>query len=213
MFVSIAPTIRPGGTVVHPIALTNVGADGRNFAVVNFRYRNEDFRLLTPVAGHEAKHSDGINSLKEELVLNTIDSAVYLQLLWENPKLAHGRTELTQRLNTKAMSRINTRDDLTGELRLYESEGTVFPASTKGYGGAVLDSFGASFGDLSGQADTPGSKVLDRVLSRLTGKRIKGAGFNDRTIARLDRDSTSLSPKQLLKVAREALLLDTGRKS
>jgi len=210
----------PGGIFENSIAVAGEAPDGTRFAVLNQKYRQEDFRLLTPITGHEALHSGNIpganpvTAAKEELVANTIDSEVYLQLLLENPRLARGKTELAQRLNSKAMARINTRDDRTGELRLFESEGTVYPVSTKGQAAsAALDSFGAAF-DLSGNLfDTPGSTVLDKVLTRLTGTKVRGADFDDETIALLDRDSTHLTPRQLLTVAKEALLLDAGRKS
>lgn len=208
-FGPIAPVVRPDGSTVHPIALTTVGVDGKAKTVVNDRYKKEDFRLLTSTAGHEALHPDGVNSGKEELVANVTESDVYFQLLAKNPTLAQGKTELTQRLNGEALAKLNTRD-ATGTMRLFESKGTVFPTSTKGQAGDQLDSYGAAFGDVNSQPDTPGNGVLDQVLSKLTGKKISGAGNNNSTIALLDRDSTSLTPQELVQVAKSALLLNVG---
>ena len=198
----------PQGYIGRSITLSNETAPR---VQINGRYASEDFRLHSQVLGHEALHQDLHLSVAEERIAHALDSLVHAQVVLENPNLIKDNTEYTQRLNTKLMARLNTRDK-DGKIRLYESQGNVYP------GGKVpLKSFGDNFMDTgidtsNGVTDTvtsPGNPVLHGELKKSSGKQNDTADFDGGTEAVIDQNQNVLDPVGLVALAK-ALKLDIG---
>lgn len=142
--------------------------------IFNERYQYEGPRLLAAVWAHEALHQDVPDSPKEEMISNALNTLVSAQFILKNPSLATAGTELTRRINTKLMARINSRD-AQGNLRLLFAQGNVYP------GGTPLENFAAAFGGTLGE-NTPGNAHLRTFLRKVTGQRVSNANFDDATV-------------------------------
>lgn len=167
---------------------------------INMRYKQENYRFLSVILANQTLHQDGADSSAENLAADALDTLLYGWLLLEEPKLAHLKTELAQRLNTKLLARINSRDT-GGNLRLFTARGNVFPGGVKDV---------ANFGAYTGQkvaGDTPGNAALTALLKAAAGT--GSAHFNAKSIALLDEHQGLLSAEDLIAIA-HALDLDTG---
>jgi hypothetical protein len=160
--------------------------------IVNEKYQYEDPRLLGVLLSHEALHQDTSISNKEELIANSMETMVYGETLLTNPSLATSGTELSRRLNTKLMARINDRDE-NGNLRILTSDSpNLYP------GGTALPTFATPF---PGGGDTPGNAYLQQMLSKVTGQNVANAGFNDATVNLIDQNQKLFSPTETLGLA------------
>jgi hypothetical protein len=132
-----------------------------------------------------------------------METLIYGQFMLERPTLAASGTELTRIANTRLMARLNTRD-ANGNLRLFTSQGNVFPGGTfESYFAAPLEPLGN---------DTPGNKVLKGELTKIVGKGVKvpkKPNFDDKTLLLLDGHEGFLSPEQVVQLA-QILKLDTS---
>jgi hypothetical protein len=161
--------------------------------IINSKYQYEDFRLFGPILAHEAMHQDPANGGKEELIANVIDTTIYGQTVVTDPQLATSGTELSRRLNTKLMARINSRDT-NGNLRILSAQGNVYP------GGTPLTNFAAAF-NTSGP-DTPGNATMRKELQAVTGTPLGNINFNNSTITLLDNHQKALSVKEIVQLAK-----------
>lgn len=161
--------------------------------VVNSKYQYEDFRLLGSILSHETLHQDPANGGKEELINNVVDSTTYGEALLTNPELATSGTELTRRLNTKLMARVNSRD-ANGALRITTAQSNVYP------NGTALANFGAAF-NTSG-SDTPGNAAMRKAIQLMTGQSTTNANFNSATISLLDTNQKAFSASEVLQLAK-----------
>ncbi|MFD0267846.1 neutral zinc metallopeptidase [Streptomyces sp. NPDC127106] len=148
---------------------------------VNQRYQFEDFRQLTSTLFHETLHQDPTNSSKEQLTAAALDTLVQAQTYPTDPALAASRTELTRRLNTKLMARINSGPG--PRLGLFTANGpNLYP------GGTPLPYFAAAFPP--GGPDTPGNTTLRTTLRLIANPGTTpppGADFNDTTLQFIDQ--------------------------
>jgi hypothetical protein len=193
------------GTDVDPRAVAQVlgpskSPDGTWQIVFAQKYQFEDFRLFAAPIAHEPLHRDDLNSEKEELVADAIESLIYGQFLLESPELATSGTELARGHNVKLMARINTRD-AEGNLRLFTSQGNIFP------GGTFVPYYAIPFEPLG--EDTPGNKVLKGELKKVVGKVPKKVHFNDKTVLLLDGRQRVFTATEIVQLA-EILKLDTS---
>lgn len=99
---------------------TNKPGDTKATLVINTRLQYEDPRTLGTMLAHESLHSDITVSQKEELVASAIESAIWSQMIKEDPALARSGTEMIRRENTKLMAPLNSRD-ANGNIRLTAS--------------------------------------------------------------------------------------------
>ncbi|QKW06664.1 hypothetical protein HUT18_09870 [Streptomyces sp. NA04227] len=161
----------------------------------NQRYRFEDFRQLGSTMFHETLHQDPSPGNKEELTAAALDSLVQAQVYLTDPALATSGTELTRRLNTKLMARINSGPG--PRLGLFTANGpNVYP------GGTPLPSFAAAFP--SGGPDTPGNPTLRNTLRLIANPGTTpppNTNFDDTTLAFIDTNQ-GLQPLQVLRTAR-----------
>jgi hypothetical protein len=173
--------------------------------VFNEKYQFEDFRLLASTLAHEPLHRDSINSEKEELINHAMHILVHGQFLLENPDLATSGTELARNNNTFLMARINTRD-AEGKLRLFTSQGNIFPGNTS----KVFVPYFAAFFEPLGD-DTPGNRVLKGELKKVVlGKKVpKRPQFNDKTVLLLDKYQRVFTDTEVVQLA-QILKLDTS---
>jgi hypothetical protein len=161
--------------------------------VINSKYQYEDFRVLGSILSHETLHQDPANGGKEELINNIIDSTTYGEALLTNPELATNGTELTRRLNTKLMARVNSRD-ASGALRITTAQSNVYP------NGTALANFGAAF-NTSG-ADTTGNAAMRKAIQLMTGQAASNANFNTATINLLDTNQKAFSASEVVQLAK-----------
>lgn len=168
----------------------------------NNRYQYEDFRQLSPAMAHETLHQDATDSAREERINASMDTMVYGKMMLEDPKLANEGTELARRQNTKFMARLNSRDT-NGNLRLFTSQGNVYP------GGTALANFGAAFssvgGDTSGGTlsdSSPGNAALRQMLKGVTGVNVNNPNFDSSTEGILDNSQIVFTPTQLVQLAK-----------
>lgn len=177
----------------------------------NTRYEHEDFRQLAPYFAHEVLHDDELVSAREERINHALASLVYGQLIYEDHALARSGTELSRRQNTEFKARLDSRDT-DGNLRLFTSQGNVYPGCDPG---KELANYGAAFTQIG--PDTPnatlvdsslGSEALRRYVELATGLKLSKADFDELTEQNLDQHQAALKPEQLIGAA-EALQLNT----
>ena len=156
-----------------------------------------DYRVLTPIMGHELLHTDKPDSVKEEIIANAVPTTlIWGKLLLQNPKLAQEITPgkyATQFLNLMLFARLNSRS-ADGKLTLLNS---TVP------GRSFVDAFS---GDKT--INTPGNANLDSETFKATGKKVKGSNFDDKELSLLDQNQIALSPVQIVQIMKQALLLD-----
>lgn len=168
--------------------------------LMNSRYQYEDFRQLAPAMAHESLHQDAANSLPEERINHSIDTMLYGKLMLEDPALATAGTELARRQNTKFMARLNSRDT-NGNLRLFTSQGNVYP------GGTPLANFGAAFTSAGSDggtvaSTTAGNQTLRKMLKAMTGVDVASPNFNSTTESIIDKNQIMFTPVQLVQLAK-----------
>lgn len=193
------------GTPPQAGAIAMVVPTGNSSVIVfNERYRYEDFRLLGVVLAHETLHQDTAVNANEEAIASNLNTALYGQLVLENPKLALSRTELSRRLNTSLMALLNTRDS-KGNQRTVYPVGNVFPGSPN-----PLISFGAAFlgPDGTDPAVSPGNANLTYFLDAIVTGGPRRPNFSTSTVQVLDRRQQWATPDERIRLAR-ILRLDT----
>jgi len=173
---------------------------------VNSRYQHESIRLLSHVLAHEPLHQDLTISVPEERLAHAMDTLVHGKVILEDPTLISKPTEFTQRLNTKLMARLNSRDK-NGGLRLFQAQGpTVYPGSK-----VSLANFGANFvnnavdgaNGVSVKSSSPGNAVLRGELAKTTGKTpASNANFDSKSEALVDQYQAVFSPVELVNLAK-----------
>jgi len=171
--------------------------------VIDSKYQYEDFRLLGDVLSHETLHKDSSNSPNEELIANVIDTTVYGQMLLSDPKLATSGTELSRRLNTKLMARINSRD-VQGNLTINSAQSNVYPGGNTSlpYFAAAFQTAGSDSPGGGTAASTLGNATLLSDLKALTGKNLSSADFNSNTVNLIDQNQKALSAAQIVQIAK-----------
>ncbi len=169
----------------------------RPIARINERYKGEDLRLLSTTVAHEVLHTDPKVSPTEELINGSMDSLMYGKMAVEDPTLARSGTELTRRMNTQLMARLNTRD-ANGNLSLFTAKGdTIFP------GGKKVPNFSTPF-DITNASQgtfTPGNTTLRAMLKNVTGQNTSTANFDSNTLRLLDKTQKVMSQTELVTLA------------
>lgn len=164
--------------------------------VFNTIYQYENLLLHATTLAHETLHQDPIVTNREELINNSIDCLIYGRMCLETPALVLTRTELTRRMNTKLLARLNSRSS-QGILRLMTARGPIFPGSS-----STLANFAALFPPLAGNvASTPGNATLRSMLRGITGADIVDPAFSSATVTLLDTRQVLLSAAQLVSLA------------
>jgi hypothetical protein len=169
---------------------------------VNSLYQHEDERRFSSILAHESMHEDDQVAALEEEINNSLDPIVYGEQLKTDPTLAHSGTELSRRLNTKLMARLNSRGK-DGGLRTYEAQGNVFP------GGRPLDCFAHAFEGTPDNTTTPGNPTLQAIVKQVTNVSMDHPDFDRTTLDVIDHHQTALSPEDIVNVAEQALKLNT----
>jgi hypothetical protein len=197
--VSFAPY--PMGLIA--VALTYPSNNTREIQI-NQRYEHEDIRLLSDTLAHEVLHNDGQNSCREERMNYLLEAYTYAQFVDEDPSVAHPKTELSRRLNTRLLAVINSRS-ATGNLRIDEAQGNVYP------GGLPLANFEAAFTPPCAPHDmSPGSPTLVSFVFKATGLYFPAAAFDEVTEDLIQHHQNVLSAVQLVRIAESGLRLNTS---
>jgi hypothetical protein len=192
------------GTPPNPNAVAQVVFQGDTPRIVFAqKFQFEDFKLFAHILAHEPLHRDTTRSNKEELIAESLSALIYGEFLLESPELATSGTELARSNNTDLLARINTRDE-NGKLRLFTSQGNIFPGDTSK---VFVPYIAAAFEPLG--EDTPGNKVLKKELKKVVGKVPKKVNFNDKTLLLLDSRQVLFTDSEIVQLA-EILKLDTS---
>ncbi|MEZ4522726.1 MAG: hypothetical protein R3A46_13930 [Thermomicrobiales bacterium] len=106
------------------------GPDGKQLIGVSNRYQYEHFALITPNIVHSMLHHDGTFSYPEDVVILTIATVSYLQLVEMHPEIAYAGTELSRFNNMFALALLNSHAAGSSEIRLIVPSGaSVLPGS------------------------------------------------------------------------------------
>jgi|GEM_PF-1581173 len=185
---------------------------GKPKLLFNDRYQHEDFRQFAPLWVHETKHQDKADSAREERISRAMATLIYGLAIAEDPTLAQSGTELSRKQNTEFKARLDSRD-ADGNLRLFTSQGNVYPGCAPG---KELSNYGAAFTQIGPdttngtiQDSSPGNDALRQDLERITGLSLDHADFDALTEQNLDTHQIALSPEQLVSAGANALQLNT----
>jgi hypothetical protein len=180
--------------------------DGNKMKVVfNDTYQYENPKLLGTTLCHEGLHQDTLDSNKEELIANAIESVIYGQLANDDEGLARSKTELARRENTKLMALVNSRD-ANGAIHILSSNtDNVYPGSSN-----PLPYFGYGFVSAGLGADTPGNPVLRADLFSISKTASPNANFDMSTLNFLDQKiNIAFRPSEWIRLAK-IMKLDVG---
>ena len=150
------------------IGTTAAAGDGR-VRVVNERYRDEHFALVTPSLAHDLLHRVVGAGQAEEAFLHALLAMVHLQLLAADPGLADLRSELARRQHSLAITLVNSRRPGDDRIRLVAPDG---PGTIPGGDPALQspDFWSIPFGK-SGPAPDEAPAALSAVLAGLAAPR------------------------------------------
>jgi len=110
------------------------GPDGKQRVGVSVRYQFEHFTAIAPNIVHALLHHDENFSYPEDVIVLTIATVTYLQLLDLQPASAYHGTELCRFNNTFAMALLNSHRAGSPELELIVPGGSsVLPGSHEDY--------------------------------------------------------------------------------
>lgn len=193
------------------LALTPQGQTKPTISL-NDRYRCEPWQLLSSIISHETNHDDKFISVSEERLAHAFDTLIHAQSILENPELIKNNSEFTQRLNTKLLGHLNTRDE-NGNVALYANRGPIFPGSTSndtdtGFGDAFSD-IGLDSPGVTKGLTSPGNSVLEGYLKKTTGQDHSGAIYGKDTEDVVNKGQIYFDPVSLVALAK-VLKLDTG---
>jgi hypothetical protein len=173
----------------------------------NSTYQAESPFLFLSTMAHEPLHQDPTVTNYEEAVNWTLDRLVYLGQLRRHPSLARTGTELSRRLNSNALLRLNS--GVGSQLGLYKSNRNrpLFPGSTKIH---VTSWWQES--DNGDTASSPGNALLATYLHNIHhghGAPCSASRFDTALLHCIDRERDGpLSAADLLAAAK-AMRLNT----
>jgi hypothetical protein len=109
----------PGGTarIAGPLAT------GFSARVVNARYQGEHFLLLPGAVAHEVLHHDPTVSNAEEVTLHALLAMIHCQVIARWPFVARLGTELSRRMNSFAITWLNSREPGADRITLIAPDG------------------------------------------------------------------------------------------
>ncbi|MCZ6633791.1 MAG: hypothetical protein O7G87_10315 [bacterium] len=172
---------------------------GGRQGVFDERYRSEAFALFGPVFARLALQEDFSTGQEEELIGAAVLSLVAMQQVLVDSGLALSGSELSRRLNTQMLARLNSGRAAFPRVGIYPvPDGEIFPGGTK------FDSFAAVFAPLPSQETQAGS-VLKAYLERLVPEGVRlpeSPGFDSETLDLLDRYQNVLTAEEMVRVAR-----------
>jgi hypothetical protein len=185
--------------------------------VVDDEARKMPLPFLAALIGHEALHRDVVVGLPEELIASMAQFVALAQHVLADPSLVRWGTDAVRSGNVRLVALINSGAagyPLPG-LRaapLVQYEQNVFPGSRTDWQ-SLADLLRRRAYHASKGVTSPGSPLLDDVVSRMTGRHRKGVQFTDTTIDLIERSSV-LTWEQWVELAHIlGLGLPSGRSS
>ncbi|HKP89114.1 MAG TPA: thrombospondin type 3 repeat-containing protein [Thermoleophilaceae bacterium] len=173
--------------------------------VVRDEYKAESPFLFTEILAHELLHQDTPDADYEEAANYALEQRLYLGQLVRHPGLARTGTELSRRLNTNALTRLNSGSGATLGLYVTNGDKQVLPGSAW-----AASSWWEVFGG-GNTAATPGNDLLASYLANTHtagAPTCSGAQFNKALLDCIDQNGNDgLTSAELLAAAR-ALKLD-----
>ena len=176
-----------------------VQASENGAVAIDQRYRAEAFPLFGPVFTRLSIQTDAQTGRAEEIATSALLALIAMQQALVDETLAQSGTELSRRLNTQMLARLNSGRAAFPNIGIEQiPNGEAFP------GGQPVASYAAVFAALPDIA-TPASALLRTYLARLAppGTAIPPAQTYDADVlAFLDRHQAVLSPEDLIRLAR-----------
>jgi hypothetical protein len=173
--------------------------------VVDEEARKMPLPFLAALIGHEALHRDAIVGLPEELIASMAQFVALAQHALADPGITRWGTDAVRSGNVRLVALINS--GAAGypapglrKAPLVQGEQNVFPGSKTDWR-SLADLLRRRAYHATKAIASPGSLLLDDVVSRMTGTAQKGIAFTDGTIDLLER-SSALTWEQWIELAR-----------
>lgn len=166
---------------------------------IDQRYQSEAFPLFGPIFARLSLQTDAQTGRAEEIATSALLALIAMQQALVDETLARSGTELSRRLNTQMLARLNSGRAAFPNIGIEQTpNGEAFPE------GQPVASYAAVFAALPDIA-TPASALLRTYLTRLAppGTAIPPAqSYDADVLAFLDRHQAVLSPDEIIRIAR-----------
>ncbi len=170
-------------------AFVRVGADLS--IVFADEARKMPLPILASLLGHEALHQDTLSGLPEEMIASLAQFIAYAQHVLAEPALTRWGTDAVRSSNIRLVTMINSgaarypNPGLRASL-VMQPDGNVFPRSRTNWL-SLEDLLRRRTYRFVRNVPTPGNRLLDSIMTRMSGKPHKGHAFSAATIDRLER--------------------------
>lgn len=166
---------------------------------VDERYTSEAFPLFAPIFTRMALQLDLQTGRAEETTTSAFLALVALQQTLTDSTIAQSGSELSRRLNTQMLARLNSGQTNFPNIGIYQTpNGQAFP------NGSTFTSYAAVFAPLE-DIPTPASNLLATYLKTLSPSNTElpnATSFNTNILTFLDQHQNVLSPQELIRTAR-----------
>jgi hypothetical protein len=178
------------------------------------RYQYEKPFLLTPIWLHEPLHGNGVNGIYEEGTNSSFDELLYLRQLVRHPGLARTGTELSRRINSLSLARLNS--GLGSRLGLYATNGgrQIFPGSSsfteKNWWAFIQRGYPSS---IAPRQVTDGNTLLGQYLTKTHesgAPTCSSAKFSKALLDCIDQNHNGRTSSSALIAAARAMKLNVG---
>ncbi len=137
------------------------GPDGKQHIGVSDRYEFEHFTAIAPNIVHAILHHDDNFSYPEDVIILTIATVTYLQLLEVQPSIAYQGTELSRFNNTFALALLNSHRAGSPDIEL------IVPGGTSVLPGSLDDAPDFWSMIMKNESVSPAAPVLPELLANL----------------------------------------------
>ena len=170
---------------------------------VDERYTSEAFPLFAPIFTRMALQLDLQTGRAEETTTSAFLALVAMQQTLTDSTIAQSGSELSRRLNTQMLARLNSGQTNFPNIGIYQTpNGQAFP------NGSTFTSYAAVFAPLE-DIPTPASNLLATYLKTLSPPNTElpnATSFNTNILTFLDQHQNVLSPQELIRTARNLKL-------
>lgn len=167
--------------------------------IIDERYASEAFPLFGPIFTRMALQLDQQTGRAEETTTSAFLALVAMQQTLTDSTLAQSGSELSRRLNTQMLARLNSGQINFPNIGIYQTpNGQAFP------NGRDFASYAAVFTPLE-DIITPAGNLLATYLETLSSTDAElplTTSFNENILTFLDQHQNVLSPEELIRIAR-----------
>lgn len=167
--------------------------------IVDQRYQSEAFPLFGPIFTRMALQTDQQTGRNEETTTASFLALVAMQQTLTDSTIAQSASELSRRLNTQMLARLNSGQTNFPNIGIYQTpNGQAFPNGTS------FTSYAAVFAPLE-DITTPASTLLSTYLKNLSPEGTAlptTTTFSNTVLTFIDQHQNILSPEDLIRIAR-----------